>query len=204
MDRHGSNRGSVYLGDQKVRVVVPRVRRKDADAEVPLTAYQRLQEPRVIEQTALNRVIRGVSMGDYAGAALVATEAFGISRNSVSKKWIRASARKLKALQERSLKEHDVVALVLDGKTFGENEVIIALGVTMTGEKVILGFIEANTENFAVCRDFLNALIARGLNVDQEVLVVIDGGKGLRKAVDAVLGAKVRISLKLTHLFTAT
>ncbi len=37
---------------------------------MPLAAYRRLQEPRVIEQTALNRVIRGVSMGDYAGAAL--------------------------------------------------------------------------------------------------------------------------------------
>ncbi len=41
-----------------------------------------------------------------------------------------------------------------------------------------------------MCRDFLNALIARGLNIDQGILVVIDGGKGLRKAVDAVLGAK--------------
>src|SRR3990170_7462614 len=51
MDRHGSNEGSVYLGDQKARVIVPRVRRKDIDEEVPLAAYHRLQEPRVIERT---------------------------------------------------------------------------------------------------------------------------------------------------------
>ena len=186
MDRHGSNEGSVYLGDQKARVIVPRVRRKDIDEEVPLAAYHRLQEPRVIERTTLNRVIRGVSMGDYAGAALTATEAFGISRNSVSKKWIRASARKLKALRTRSLKKLDIAVLALDGKTFGENEIILAVGVTMKGEKVVLGFIEASTENFEVCRDFLNELLERGLNVGKEILVVIDGGKGLRKAVEAV------------------
>lgn len=188
--RWGWNDGSVYLGDQKVHVRVPRVRGKRDGQEITLPAYGRLQEPGVVEELALKRVINGISTGRYKEAALCVPETFGIGRNSVSKKWIRASARKLKSLQERSLKEHDFVAMVLDGKTFGENEIIIALGVTLTGEKVILGFIEANTENFEVCRDFLNALIARGLSADQEILVVIDGGKGLRKAVDVVLGAK--------------
>lgn len=190
MDRHGSNAGSVYLGDQKARTRVPRVRRKDIEEEVPLVCYQRLQEPRLIEEMALKRVINGVSTGNYAGAALSIPETFGISRSSVSKKWIRASARKLRQLQERSLKRHDIVAVVLDGKTFGENEVILALGVTMEGEKAILGFIEASTENYEVCRDFLNDLIHRGLSVAQDVLVVLDGGKGLRKAVGVVFGPK--------------
>lgn len=188
--RWGFNDGSVYLGDQKVHVRVPRVRSKRDEQEIPLPAYRRLQEPGVVEELALKRVINGISTGRYREAALCVPETFGITRNSVSKKWIRASARKLRVLQERSLKEYDFVAVIMDGKTFGENEIIIALGVSMTGEKVILGFIEAGTENFAVCRDFLNALIARGLSVDQEILVVIDGGKGLRKAVDVVLGAK--------------
>jgi transposase-like protein len=186
----GSNRGSVYVYDQKFRLQVPRVRRKDTGEEVPLMNYIRLQQPGVIENLALKRVINGISTGCYEDATLCVPETFGISRNSVSKKWIRASARKLRALQERSLKAHDFVAMILDGKTFGENEIIIAMGVSIKGEKVILGFIEANTENFAVCRDFLNALIARGLNIDQEILVLIDGGKGLRKAVEVVFGKK--------------
>jgi transposase-like protein len=188
--RWGFNDGSVYLLDQKVRVRVPRARSKADGTELPLPAYPRLQEPGVIDEMSFRRVVNGISAKKYERAALCVPETFGIARNSVSKKWIRASARKLKALQERSLKEHDFVAIVLDGKTFGENEIIIALGITLQGDKVILGFIEANTENFVVCRDFLNALIARGLNVDQELFVAIDGGKGLRKAVDVVLGAK--------------
>ena len=84
------------------------------------------------------------------------------------------------------MKKLDIAVLALDGKTFGENEIILAVGVTMKGEKVVLGFIEASTENFEVCRDFLNELLERGLNVGKEILVVIDGGKGLRKAVEAV------------------
>jgi transposase-like protein len=188
--RWGFNDGSVYLADQKVHVRVPRVRSKTDGQELPLPAYERLQEPGVVEELALKRVINGISTGRYKEAALCVPETFGIARNSVSRKWIRASARKLKALQERSLKKHDFVAMILDGKTFGENEIIIALGITLQGDKVILGFIEANTENFVVCRDYLNGLIGRGLNIDQEILIVIDGGKGLRKAVDVVLGAK--------------
>lgn len=186
----GSNRGSVYMGDQKVRVKVPRVRRKATNEEVPLVSYIRLQQPGLIEEMALKRVLNGVSQGNYAEAALTVPETFGITRDAVSKKWIRASARKLEVLTTRSLRGYDIVAMVLDGKAFGDNEIILALGVTMDGEKVVLGFTEASTENFGVCRDFLGGLIDRGLATKNEILVVIDGGKGLRKAVTTVLGEK--------------
>jgi transposase-like protein len=138
----------------------------------------------------LRRVIAGISGGRYEEAALSVPETFGISRDSVSRKWIRASGRKLRLFRNRSLKKLDIVAIILDGKTFGDNELIIALGVTLTGEKVILGFIEASTEKYEVCRDLLRGLLDRGLSIENEVLVVLDGGKGLRKAVDVVLGGK--------------
>jgi transposase-like protein len=56
---------------------------------------------------------------------------------------------------ERRLDRHDFVAIVLDGKSFGEDEIIIAVGITIEGKKVILGIIQAATENHRVCRDFL-------------------------------------------------
>lgn len=191
--RWGSNAGSVYLGDQKVRMRVPRVRSAVTREEVPLAGYRRLQQPGVIEEAALRRVISGISTGRYERAALSVPQTFGITRNSVSRTWIRASAQKLRMLQERSLKEYDIVALILDGKAFGENEIITALGVTLSGDKVILGFIEAGTECYEVCRDFLNRLLERGLCIDQDILVVIDGGKGLHKAVRKVLKDKAFI-----------
>ena len=44
--RWGSERGSVYLADQKVAVQVPRVRDRHADREVRLPAYERLRSSR--------------------------------------------------------------------------------------------------------------------------------------------------------------
>ena len=58
----------------------------------------------------------------------------------------------------------------------------------MTGEKVILGFVQTATENGPVCAAFLRELIERGLQVEQGLLCVIDGAKGLRKAIQTVFG----------------
>jgi transposase-like protein len=190
----GENDGSVYLLDQKLKVRVPRVRRKDTNEEVPLASYLRFQKPGVIEEMALKRVLNGVSQGNYAAAAYSVPETFGISRDSVSRKWIRASGKKLEEFQTRDLSVYDIVAMILDGKAFGDNEMITALGVTLEGEKVLLGFIEASTENFGVCRDFLNDLLKRGLRKDNEILCVMDGGKGIHKGVETVLGEKAVIA----------
>ncbi len=63
----------------------------------------------------------------------------------------------------------------------------------MKGEKVVLGFVQTATENERVCSQFLRGLLDRGLNVDQGVLCVIDGAKGLRKAVDKVFSNKAAV-----------
>jgi transposase-like protein len=115
-------------------------------------------------------------------------ETFGIKKSSVSRKFIRASAKRLEEFLNRDLSAHDIVAIFIDGKFFAENELVIALGVTVSGEKVILGFVETSTENHKICKDFLNGLRGRGLNLDQEILFIIDGGKGLHKGIREVMG----------------
>jgi transposase-like protein len=81
---------------------------------------------------------------------------------------------------ERRLEAYNFTAIVLDGKRFGDDEVIIAVGITLTGEKVMLGLIQSDTENHVVCRDFLRGLVSRGLSYDRGLPVVIDGSKGFR------------------------
>ena len=73
--------------------------------------------------------------------------------------------------------------MVLDGKTFADATMVIALGITISGEKRFLGFVETDTENAQVLTPFLRSLVERGLDVSQGVLVILDGGKGLRSAV---------------------
>jgi transposase-like protein len=192
--RWGQNPGSVCLGDQKLKINVPRVRDVMADQEVPLQSYERLQNPAHLDELALSRVINGISQGKYERAAEHIPETFGIKKSSVSRKFIRASGKRLQEFLNRDLSGHDIVAIFIDGKFFAANEMVIALGVTITGEKIILGFIETSTENHVICRDFLNGLKSRGLKLNQEVLFVIDGGKGIYKGIREVMGENALIA----------
>lgn len=192
--RWGQNPGSVFVGDQKLKINVPRVRDIRAREEVSLKSYKRLQDPSHLDAVALSRVINGISQGKYERAAEHVPETFGIKKSSVSRKFIRASARKLEDFLSRDLSCHDVVAIFIDGKYFAENELVIALGITLSGEKVLLGFVETSTENHRVCKDFINGLKARGLNLDQEILFIIDGGKGIHKGIQEVMGNRAVIA----------
>ena len=191
--RWGSQKGSVYLMDQKLSVDVPRVRDVAVDKEVCLSAYRALQRPREMDEGLLLRVIKGISCRDYRACAEAVPEAFGISASSVSRRFIKATAKKLKQFRERALDEDDFVALFIDGKSFAEEEMVIALGVTIHGRKVPLGFVEAATENERVCRGLIDDLIRRGLRYDQGLLVVLDGSKGLLGAVKKALKRYVRV-----------
>ena len=123
------------------------------------------------------------SCRNYEAAAEAIPGAIGLSGSTVSRTFIQASAAKLREFHERDLSDEDVVAVVLDGKTFAEATMVMALGITMTGEKRFLGFVETDTENAQVLTLFLRSLLERGLDVSQGVLVILDGGKGLRAAV---------------------
>ena len=54
--------------------------------------------------------------------------------------------------------------------------------------KVPLGLWDGSTENKTVARHLLADLVDRGLDLEQGVLVVLDGGKALRATVREVLG----------------
>jgi len=189
-DRWGKQWGSVYLRDQKLPILVPRVRNQQEDKEIRLRSYERLQEPRNGDEGVLKRILHGLSCRNYEVCAEAVPEAFGLSGSTVSKRYIRASARELKRLCERRLEGYDFVALFLDGKIFGTDEMVIALGVTVEGRKIPLGFVQTGTENERVGREMIEGLLERGLKIADGLLCVIDGSKGLRKALYEVLGTK--------------
>lgn len=191
--RWGYNGGSVYLGKQKVSVRVPRVRDVAAGREIPLKVYGALRSRGVIEKSALALVLNGVSQRKYEKAAALIPETFGIRSSSVSRHFVTASAAALKAFVERDLSGEDIVSIFMDGKRFAESGIIIALGVTVGGKKTPLGFIESATENHGVVRDFINGLVERGLRVDDGILFVVDGSKGLRKGITEALGERAFI-----------
>lgn len=191
--RWGYNAGSVYLGDQKVSIKVPRVVDPTSGQSVPLESYRALHDLGGIDDIAFKRVLHGLSAGKYEKAAMSVPQTFGIKKSSISRKFIRASGKRLKEILNRSLKGKDIIAIFIDGKHFAGNEIIIAVGVTLEGEKIVLGFIESSTENHRVCKEFIQGLVDRGLNVDNEILFIIDGSKGLGKGIKEVLDKKALI-----------
>ncbi|HVZ33784.1 MAG TPA: transposase, partial [Polyangiaceae bacterium] len=82
----------------------------------------------------------------------------------------------------------DVVALMLDGIHVANHAVIVALGVDAKANKHALGLWVGSTENKAVCTSLLQDMLSRGLRVTRTLLCIIDGGKGLRAALDDVFG----------------
>lgn len=191
--RWGQQQSSVYLADQKVPVRYTRVRDLPRHTEVPLATLQRLQVPRAADAGLFRKILLGLSCRNYEACAEAVPEAFGLSASTVSRRFVRASARSLQALCERRLEGQAVVAVVLDGKTFAEDTMVIALGITRTGEKKILGFVQTGTENARACVEFLRTLVARGLPVEPGLLWVLDGAKGLRQALQTVFGRRAMV-----------
>ncbi len=58
--------------------------------------------------------------------------------------------------------------------------------------KVVVGFVQTATENEPVCAAFLRELVDRGLQCDHGLHCVIDGVKGIRKAVQTPFGAVIQ------------
>ena len=194
--RWGQQAGSVYLADQKIPVTVPRVRDQRRPVEVPLASYQQLQAPRALDDGLFRRVLSGLACRDYAACAEAVPAAFGLARSTVSRRFVRASARQLQTLLERPLtlpEGEQWVALFVDGKAFADDALVIALGVTTTGRKQLLGFVQTATENERVCAAFLRQLGERGFTAPDGLLVVLDGAKGLRAAIRTVFGARAQV-----------
>ena len=191
--RWGTQRGSIYLADQKVPITVPRVRDLHAKTELPLATYAQFQTPRGRDVGLFRRVLAGVSTREYKAAAEAVPEAFGIEKSSVSRRFIRASAHALQQFHARRHDDREWLVLLLDGKTFAEDQVVIALGVTTTGEKRVLGLVQTATENKRTCAAFVRELVERGFTAPHGLLVVLDGANGLRAAVRDVFGDDVAV-----------
>lgn len=186
--RWTKQKGYVYVGDQRLPIIYQRVRDTRNNKEVSLGSYESFQEPRDLDEALFRRVLHGLSTRSYKECAEAVPGALSLSSSTVSRRFIRASERKLRDLMERRLDGYDFVAVLMDGKRFADDGMVMALGITLKGEKVVLGIVQAASENQGVCRDFLLDLIDRGLRYEKGLLFIVDGAKGLRRAINEVFG----------------
>ena len=191
--RNGTAAGYVVVGGRKVQMRRPRLCTEDGQ-EIPLASYLALRDPSILTQAALGKVIDGVAQRQahesYARDQPLPADAqaYGDSKSSISRRWIEATTQQLAAQMDRRLDDRRYVAVLLDGKGFGDHLLVTAMGIDAHGCKRVLGIRDGGSEDEAVCSALLQDLMDRGLDVSGGVLVVIDGGKGLAAAVRTMWG----------------
>jgi transposase-like protein len=160
-----------------------------AEAQLRSVAQFRAADP--VPARVLNQILLGVSTRGYgkslepAPAAMVVR---GASKSAASRHLVARMTDKLREQLQRRLDELDLVVLMLDGIEVAHRTVVVALGILTDGRKVVLGLWLGSTENATLCTALLNDLLERGLKIDGRILCVIDGGRGIRKALSDVLG----------------
>ncbi len=186
----GTTATELTFGGRRVQMPRPRVRRTSG-GEATLPSVARFRERDPLTARMMQQLLAGVSTRQY-DASLEARPSGrrtrGSSKSAVSRSVVRRTRQRLHEHLTRRLEGLEVVALFMDGVVVAQQTVIVVLGITRDGGKVPLGLRLGSTENAVVCTELLQDLLARGLTLEGRVLWVIDGGKGLRKALGDVFG----------------
>lgn len=187
--RWGTTDTELPFGGRRIQVKRPRVRTKSGEVRLPIVARFQAEDP--LPERVLNQILLGVSTRGY-GASLEPTppglKDRGTSKSAASRHLVERMGAKMRDYFSRPLQDLRLLVLMVDGIVVAGQTVVVALGITEDGSKEPLGLWQGSTENAALCTSLLQDLIGRDLKLDGRILCVIDGGKGIRKAIEDVLG----------------
>lgn len=183
--RAGTAPGTLFFETHSEDIVRPRVRHRNDDGtteEVRLATYEAGRTGNSLREMVLRAFTAGVSgrkMNDVVDSKRRS------SKSEVSRLWQQKATECIEAVRGRSLKEHRYVVLMLDGVHLSKDlTAVVALGVTLQGEKHLLDFEIGNTENGMVCCALTDRLVQRGLSfAARRPFVALDGAHALRQAV---------------------
>jgi transposase-like protein len=180
--RHGHEDGSMTLGSRRVAVRRPRMRTADDEHELPVESYGYFADRDPLTRAVMDRMLAGVStrrfvvVGEPVGKE-VDRSASATSKTSVSEMFVERTRTALGELMGRRLDDVRLAVMMLDGLEIAERVHVVALGISTDGVKIPLGLWEGSTENATLARTLLADLVDRGLDPDQAILFVVDGGR---------------------------
>ncbi len=197
--RYGYNPSSVQVGEQKVAIQAQRIKNNITGQTFKPEIYDQLNENTAGEERVRLAMLSGLSTRNYDKVMDLTSEAFGMSKSSLSKRFIEQTTQTLEEFQQRKYHAHNFVALQIDGISLGDQMMIICIGITDRGVKMPLDFVQSATENHRPVKDMLMSIKSRGLKVTEGILCVIDGSKGIRKAIVESFGSKALIQRCTWH-----
>jgi transposase-like protein len=191
--RHGHEDGSMTLGGRRVPVSRPRMRTADDEHELAVGTYGYFADRDPLTRAVMDRMLAGVSTREFAVVgepvgAEVEDASSATSKSTISELFIERTRTALGDLMSRRLDDVRLAVMMLDGLEIADRVHVVALGISTDGVKIPLGLWEGSTENATLARTLLADLVDRGLDPEQAILFVIDGGKALRRAIKDVFG----------------
>lgn len=188
--RGGTTKSEVTLGGR--RIGIQRLRARSVEgSELRLPSFEFAASRDPLDARTLEAISIGVSTRKYARSLDALPEGErerSVWRSSVSRRFVVMSSRLLTEWLTQPLDQLDLRVVIIDGLFFRDHCVLMALGVAADGAKRILGLREGSAENAVVAKGLLSDLIERGLNAERACLFVIDGSKGIRKAIADLFG----------------
>jgi len=182
--RAGSESGACHSEGRREAILRPRVRKQvgnGTEREHVLVSYSMMRRPSNNAASVVTALGAGMSTRSQAWASEGV-----MSKTAASRHWIEATAARISELRERDLTKTAFFGLMLDGVVVGNGAVVvIALGLTCTGEKMTLDFEVGNSENAVVCTALTARLQRRGFAPAPgcRLFAVLDGSDALRGAV---------------------
>ncbi|MGH7001789.1 MAG: IS256 family transposase [Stellaceae bacterium] len=182
--RAGSERGACHSGGRREPITRPRVRRLGRDGverEHVLASYAAIRAPGNNAAAVVKALAGGMSTRSQAWASEGV-----MSKTAASRHWIEATAAKIGELRERDLRATAFFGLMLDGVALAADAVVVvAIGLTTDGAKVVLDFEPGASENTAVATALIARLQARGFGPagGSRLFAVLDGSTPLHTAV---------------------
>ena len=203
--RYGSAPCSIPVLGVKEKIERPRVRSVTGGGEVVLETYAHAEDAAALDRATIIASLCNVSQRNLGGRLLPGflggiAEAYGIfgaSRSSVGRRFIEATKQAAESIAKRPI-EDSYPVLFIDAVGYGDDLVLAVLGVNPEGKKQILGLRQGSTEDHLVVLELLEDLGVRGLRPDR-TLVVLDGGKGLHKAVEDFFGENAVVQRCRAH-----
>ncbi len=198
--RWGTQTGSVLVMEQRVPIKKQRLRTGASGVEVDLETYQQMNNRDFLNKQAGAKLLSGVSTRRFSKTVEQMVRGKGIGRQTISRRGIEDMTKKLEEFRNRSLEGLDILVVFVDGIHLGDMVYVAAVGIDSRGKRHVLGFESGSTENSGICRGLLSNLIDRNI-VDESggLLFVVDGGKGLLKAISEVFGKRVEVQRCTVH-----
>ncbi len=192
--RWGSNPGSVFWNGTRTPIQVPRVRNTEMKKEVPLETYTHFHVKNSdFTHNLMRSVLHGLSRRKFGQTAAHVADSFGRSGSTAGHVFKEETQKALEHFMTRRFDDLEFVAILIDGKTLRQEQILLAVGLTTKGEKIILGFVEAKTRFHSRVVVLLQDLQERGFRAAKTLLVLLNGAKALRKGVLEVFGDQVLI-----------